>query len=148
MSRDRNDEETTMKVENEVHPLPDQVKGFLGDEGSGPICMLNLLKFRDRAVYADGRETDLRGEQAYQLYASEMKKLVEAAGGRFVWGAQVVGLLLGHVDELWDMVGVVEYPEPATLIAIASSPAFAEIEKHREAGLAGQLNITTREAPF
>ena len=137
-----------MKVENEVNPLPEQIKAFVGAEGGGPVCMVNLLKFRDQAVYEDGRETDLSGQQAYQLYAVEMKKLVEASGGRFIFGAEVVGLLLGHVDELWDMVGIVEYPEPAALLSIASSPEFREIEKHREAGLAGQLNITTREAAF
>ncbi len=135
-----------MKVENHVTPKPPQVQEFIATEG--PVCMVNLLKFRDKAVYEDGRETDLGGEEAYGLYASEMKKLVEASGGRFVFGAGVVGLLLGEVEELWDTVGIVEYSSARALIQISSSPEFQAIEVHRHAGLAGQLNITTQEQPF
>lgn len=133
-----------MKVENQVRPSPENLQRFLSGRQE-PVVMVNLLKFRERAVYADGRETDLSGMEAYQLYAGEMRKRVEAAGGRFLFGGAVEGLLLGRVEELWDMVGLVEYPSPQTLFAIASSPDFAEIEAHREAGLAGQLNIAVRE---
>lgn len=132
-----------MKVENQVHPGPKNVQSFLAGADE-PVVMVNLLKFKEKASYADGRESDLTGEQAYQLYASEMRKLVEGAGGRFLFGGAVESLLLGEVDELWDMVGLVEYPTPKSLVQIASSPDFAKIETHREAGLAGQLNIAVR----
>jgi len=133
-----------MKVENQVRPNPERVAQYLSGSEE-PVVMVNLLKFKPRAEYADGRETSLSGQEAYQLYATEMRKRVEAAGGRFLFGGNVDGLLLGEVEELWDVVGLVEYPTPRTLVTIASSPGFAEIEQHREAGLAGQLNITTRE---
>jgi uncharacterized protein (DUF1330 family) len=132
-----------MKVENQVHADPENVQSFLAGEDA-PVVMVNLLKFKEKASYADGRETELTGEQAYQLYASEMRKLVEGAGGRFLFGGEVESLLLGEVEELWDMVGLVEYPTPKSLVQIASSPDFAKIETHREAGLAGQLNIAVR----
>ena len=132
-----------MKVENQVQPGPENVKAFLAGKDE-PVVMVNLLKFKAKASYADGRETDLTGQQAYQLYASEMRKLVEGAGGRFLFGGVVESLLLGEVEDLWDMVGLVEYPTPKSLIQIASSPDFAKIETHREAGLAGQLNIAVR----
>ena len=133
-----------MKVENQVRPKSGADRHVRGRRRR-PVVMVNLLKFREKAEYADGRETTLSGRDAYQLYASEMRKKVEAAGGRFIFGGTVEGLLLGDVEEPWDAVGLVEYPSPKTLIEIASSPGFGEIEVHREAGLAGQLNITTRE---
>ena len=133
-----------MKVENQVEPPPEQVRTFLSGK-DGPVVMVNLLKFKERASYADGRETELSGFEAYQLYASEMRKLVEAAGGRFLFAGQVESLLLGEVEELWDTVGLVEYPSPKALVQIATSPGFQEIEAHREAGLAGQLNLAVRE---
>ena len=135
-----------MKVVNEVMPRPEQFQPFI--ETEGPVCMVNLLKFREHAKYEDGRETDLSGREAYMLYATEMRKLVEGDGGRFIFGSEVIGLLLGQVEELWDHIGIVEYPEAKSLAKISSSPQFQEIEKHRTAGLAGQLNITTREIPF
>jgi uncharacterized protein (DUF1330 family) len=132
-----------MKVENQVQPPSGSLRSFLAGKDE-PVVMVNLLKFKPKAVYADGRETDLSGAQAYQLYVEEMRKLLEAAGGRFLFGGMVESLLLGEVEELWDMVGLAEYPTPKSLIAIASSPEFRAIEVHREAGLAGQLNIAVR----
>ncbi|MDJ0869716.1 MAG: DUF1330 domain-containing protein [Myxococcota bacterium] len=133
-----------MKVENQVQPAPENVQAFLAG-ADRPVVMVNLLKFKERAVYADGRASDLSGEAAYRLYATEMRGLVEAAGGRFLFGGAVESLLLGEVEELWDAVGLVEYPSPKTLVQIATTPKFREIEAHREAGLAGQLNIAVRE---
>lgn len=135
-----------MNFENAIAPKPAQIHEFLAVEG--PVAMVNLLKYRKQAVYEDGRETDLTGRQAYGLYATEMKKLVEASGGRFIFTAEVASLLLGDVEELWDQVGIVEYSSSKALLTIASSPEFQAIEVHRVAGLAGQLNITTREGGF
>ncbi len=135
-----------MKVENAVQPRPDQIQDFLATDG--PVMMVNLLKYRDKAAYPDGRDPELPGKAAYGRYAAEMKKLVEAKGGRFVFGAQVEGLLLGEVESLWDQVGIVEYPSSKALVEIASTPEFQAIEVHRLAGLEGQLNLTAREQSF
>jgi uncharacterized protein (DUF1330 family) len=134
-----------MRVENRVQPNREQVMAFLQRAKDGPIVMVNLLKFRERAVYEDGRATELTGQQAYRLYAGAMKKLLEARGGRFVFSGTVRNLLLGEVETLWDVVGLAEYPSPAVMIEIASSPEFHAIEVHRVAGLEGQLNLTTDE---
>lgn len=132
-----------MKVENRLQPGPENIQAFLAGKEE-PIVMVNLLKFREKASYADGRETELTGRQAYQLYASEMRKLVEESGGRFIFAGAVESLLLGEVEELWDVVALVEYSSPRALVKIASSSPFQEIEVHREAGLAGQLNLAVR----
>ncbi len=135
-----------MKLENALGPEPRQVQDFLAVEG--PVMMVNLLKFREKAAYPDGRDAEISGREAYGRYATEMKKLVEASGGRFVFGAGVQSLLIGQVEDLWDQVGIVEYPSSKALLSIASSPGFQEIEVHRHAGLEGQLNLTCSERPF
>ena len=135
-----------MNVENQVHPESDQIQDFIATDG--PVCMVNLLKFKEKAEYPDGRDADLSGREAYMRYGTAMKKLVEESGGRFIFGSEVKGALLGRIGDLWDHVGIVEYPSAKALIEIASTPAFQEIEVHRVAGLAGQLNLTTRELPF
>lgn len=132
-----------MRVANQLTPNAEQIQRFIGTDG--PVCMVNLLKFREKAAYEDGRQTNLSGREAYGLYASEMRKLVEASGGRFIFGAAVAGILLGEVEDLWDMVGIVEYSSSKALLEISQTPAFQEIEIHRHAGLEGQLNITTIE---
>ena len=49
-----------MQVENKVTPSKDQIKGFFEPGADGPIYMLNLLKFKEKAEYADGRKSGFR----------------------------------------------------------------------------------------
>ena len=51
-----------MDVINEVLPTdPDRITEMMAEGPEGPIFMVNLLKFKERAEYADGRETDSAG---------------------------------------------------------------------------------------
>ncbi len=110
---------------------------------AGPIIMVNLLKYRDKAEYPDGRRTDLTGREAYAVYGQAVAKLVEAHGGRIIFSGNVSHLTIGVVDELWDDVALAEYPNRGALMTMSTSAAYAEIAPHREAGLKGQLNIET-----
>ena len=71
-----------------LQPTGDQVRAFRDRATSEPISMLNLLKFREKAVYEDGRESNLSGEEAYQLYGKGFKEVMEPKGVRIVysWG--------------------------------------------------------------
>lgn len=132
-----------MKVENQLYPTFEQLMPLRDDGDSGPIAMVNLLKFRDKAEYADGRAEEISGREAYMRYVESMRAIVEGAGGRFLFSGEVRGLIIGHVDELWDAVGIAEYPSRAAFHQIATSPEVQAIGVHREAGLAGQLLILT-----
>ena len=61
-----------MEYKNSVHPTKEQMEGFLEDDNEAPIAMLNLLKFKEKAEYEDGRDTDLTGKQAYAIYTLEV----------------------------------------------------------------------------
>ena len=137
-----------MEVINDVFPTnPDQIK-MLREEGpTGPIFMVNLLKFKPRAEYKDGRSTNLTGRQAYDLYSEGVRKLLPEFGGRSIFAADVTFLTLGTVEELWDEVAVAMYPRRSTLLAMSSSLEWRQIAVHRDAGLSGQLNIETVLAP-
>ena len=128
---------------NALYPTDDQVKAALSRDDGRPICMLNLLKFREQACYADGRETALTGAQAYALYGRAMTRLVTEAGGQLLFAGEARGLLIGTVEAPWDQVAVMMYPSFQVMVAITTSPAYAEIQVHRDAGLAGQLLIET-----
>ncbi|HEY0650155.1 DUF1330 domain-containing protein [Phenylobacterium sp.] len=133
-----------MKVENAVMPSPEQAMGFFGAPEDGPFVMVNLLKFKARAEYEDGSDSHLSGAEAYARYGAEVRRLIEGLGGKIRYQGQVSGLLLGDVEELWDVVALAEYPSLAAFQAMATSPAMHAIEHHRKAGLAGQLNIRTK----
>ena len=133
-----------MKVVNQVNPSPEQMQEFFGADEDGPFVMVNLLKFRERAEYEDG-DRGLSGAGAYALYAAEVVKLVEKHGGRSIYGGAVTGLILGEVEDNWDMVALVEYPSLNGFRAMISSPEYQKIAIHRAAGLEGQLNIRTKQ---
>lgn len=130
-----------MKVENAVLPKQEQLVGLLTAGGEGPITMLNLLKFKKEATYNDPAEPSLSGREAYARYGEVMRGIVEGAGGRMLFLADVDALVIGKVDELWDAAAIVEYPSRAAFVQIATSPEVQVIGMHREAGLAGQLLI-------
>ncbi|HEY3949173.1 DUF1330 domain-containing protein [Phenylobacterium sp.] len=132
-----------MKVENQVLPTPQRAMEFFGGAEDGPFVMVNLLKFHDRARYDDG-DRGLSGEQAYMLYGEGVRKLVEGLGGKIRYQGRVTGLMLGEVEELWDVVALAEYPSLEAFRTMAMSGEMHAIEHHRKAGLAGQLNIRTK----
>lgn len=133
-----------MNVVNAVLPPMQQAMEFFGAPEEGPFVMVNLLKFKPKAEYADGSDAHLSGREAYARYGEEVAKLVEALGGRIHYSGEVTGLMIGEVEDLWDMVALAEYPSLAAFREMAMSPEMAAIEHHRKAGLAGQLNIKTR----
>lgn len=132
-----------MKVENALTPDAEQMKGFQESGPEGPIFMVNLLKFRDKAEYEDGRETDLTGREAFALYSEAVGKLLIKHGGGRVFGGQVTRLMLGEVEDLWDMVGIAQYSNRQAMLDMMMSPEYEECAVHRTAGLEGQLNIET-----
>jgi len=137
-----------MNVENAVYPTRERVEALMSDTSGDPVVMLNLLKFRDWASYADGRPCTLTGREAYGLYAEPMQRLVEENGGRFLFGGAVAAMVIGDVDDPWDTCALVEYPSAAAFAAIVTSPDVGEIGVHRAAGLAGQLLIRLTQRPF
>jgi uncharacterized protein (DUF1330 family) len=132
-----------MKVTNDVYPTSDQLVALAADAAPGPIAMVNLLKFREKALYRDGRQEDISGRDAYLRYIERMRPIVEGAGGRFLFSGTVKSLFIGEVGELWDAVGIAEYPSRAEFVRIATSKEVQAIGADREAGLAGQLLIVT-----
>ena len=137
-----------MNVENHLYPTQERIKTLMGDASDAPIVMLNLLKFRERAVYPDGRATTLTGREAYMLYGAPMQKFVESHGGKFVFGGQIKSLVIGEVGDMWDVCALMEYPSAAAFAKIATSPQVAEIGVHRAAGLEGQLLIRVAQQAF
>jgi len=131
-----------MNIENNLLPTADQAARFFGGE-EGPFVMVNLLKFKDKAEYSDGRDAALSGAEAYRRYAVGVSKLVEGLGGRIVYSGNVTGLMIGEADPLWDMVALAEYPSLAAMRAMIESPEYQALAVHRIAGLAGQLNVKT-----
>lgn len=133
-----------MQVVNEVFPMdPARMQAMLEKGPDGPIFMVNLLKFKEKAEYDDGRPCDLSGRDAYMIYGRAVADLLPKFGGRGIFAADVTFLALGQVEELWDEVAIAMYPDRAAMVRMSLSEEWREIAVHRSAGLKGQLNIET-----
>ena len=131
-----------MKVENKVNPNEEQMAGFLEGDNDSPIEMVNLLKFKEKAEYEDGRETDLSGEEAYAIYGLEVMEHLKKVGAESVFFGKVERLMLGELEELWYMVSIARYPSRKAMLKMITDPDYIESAKHRSAGLKGQLNLS------
>jgi uncharacterized protein (DUF1330 family) len=118
---------------------------FLEGDIESPISMVNLLKFKEKAEYEDGRDTNLSGKEAYMIYGIEVQEHLKKVGGEIVFGGEISRLMLGEVEDLWDNVAVARYPSRTAMLEMMMNPDYQESEKHRSAGLLGQLNIETKE---
>ena len=136
-----------MIVLNKVHHSDEQWASLALQDDDGPAYMINLFKFKEKAEYPDGRESNLSGIEAYQLYGAETGKQITAIGGKVVHSSVIVDMVVGEVEDLWDAVAIVEYPSVRQFMEMVDSDEWKEHSIHREAGLAGQLNILSLTPP-
>ena len=117
---------------------------FLDPGFLAPIQMINLLKFRSRALYEDGRDAYLTGEEAFNIYSRKVNELVRASGGDVTFISKIVHLEIGEAEQLWDRANLASYPSRKVMLDIMSSDRMREIAIHRTAGLESQPNIETK----
>jgi len=94
--------------------------------------MLNVNSFREKAHYDDGRETELSGREAHQLY-NPLPDVAKAGGG-ILYAGEVIEQLAGTGPTL-DMVAIVMYPSRKKLTAMSTSTAWRDTAEHKIAGL-------------
>lgn len=137
-----------MQFKNAVTATKEQMAGFFEDDHGEPINMVNLLKFKEKAEYPahhDLHDKQMSGAEAYALYGAEVSKILTGLGGEMRFFAEVQRLMLGEIDELWDQVAIAKYPSRQAMVDMIMSEEYHAIEVHRNAGLAGQLNIECTE---
>lgn len=104
----------------------------------GPVWMVNLMSYKARAEYADGRASDISGREADDLYAPLGP--LAAIGAEVVFAADVVDQFLGD-EPKWDRVAIVKYPTRRSFIDMQARPDFKELHHHKEAGMASTFVI-------
>lgn len=120
-------------------PTKDQFRALRDDPHDGPIIMVNLLKFHEKAHYPEGSpeaSENLTGEAAYARYEAGLGDFIAACGGEVIYNGKVARFYIGEGD--WDRVLIVRYPSRAAFVAMVTSPDYQIPHRHREAGLKHQ----------
>ncbi len=113
---------------------------FAREEPGGPMWALNLMKYRDRADYGDGRESSLSGAEADDVYAPHDH--LAAVGSRIILAAPVVHHLVGD-DHRWDRIAIAQYRDRMALVEMNQSKDFEESHEHKEAGMEFTIVMAT-----
>ncbi len=116
-----------------VDPTKETFAAFRQNDREGPIHMLNLVRFREKAAYPDGR--DATGAQAYAAYGNGSYPVFSKLGGRIVWRGDFELMLIGPGEEAWDECFIAEYPSVSAFVEMIRDPVYREAVKHRQAAV-------------
>jgi len=116
-----------------IDPTTEAFAAFRMSDRPGPINMLNLVRFRNKAAYPDGRNAT--GREAYAAYGRESHPVFSRLGGRIVWRGSFEQMLIGPAEERWDTCFIAEYPSVAAFVEMIRDPVYREAVKHRQAAV-------------
>jgi uncharacterized protein (DUF1330 family) len=116
-----------------VDPTKEAFAAFRADHRPGPIHTLNLVKLRPRAAYPDGRVGTVA--DAYAAYGRDSEPVFLRLGGSIVWRGRFEQMLIGPVEERWDLCFIAQYPSVAAFVAMIRDPVYREAVKHRQAAV-------------
>src|ERR1700689_2382310 len=129
-----------------IDPTRETFAAFRADDRPGPIHMLNLVKLRAHAAYADGRSAT--GAEAYAAYGRESEPVFSRLGGSIVWRGAFEQMLIGPTQERWDLCFIAQYPTVAAFVGLIRDPVYREAVKHRQAGVEDSRPIRLAPSTF
>ena len=108
-----------------IEPDAEQIRELADSTLTGPVVMLNLLRF-----VPDG------GLAAYLHYGEGVRPLLERAGAKILWQGSGDSVVIGDTAaDAWDAVVLVRYPSRRAFLDMVSSPEYGAIAGHRTKAL-------------
>lgn len=103
-----------------------------------PVALVNYFRFRQQAVYPDGRGDTVSGHEAFSRYTAVSGDALTRAGGRFLMFGKPTVPLIGN-DRPWDLVAIGSYRSPQGIFTIFEDPEYRACMMHRTAAVEDQL---------
>lgn len=111
-----------------------------------PIVMVNLLKFRDKALYPKESSFEAcSGRNAYKRYMETAMEKLSEVGARPIWMSKAFVGVIAPEDETWDQIFLVKYPSVDAFMTMLKMPDYLAATVHREAALVDSRLIATVE---
>jgi uncharacterized protein (DUF1330 family) len=124
--------------EHHVDPTKEAFDAFKALPRDEPIHMLNLLKFRDVAVYPEDHEhvgKGWSGKRAYAEYGKTSGPIFARVGGSIIWRGTMQAMVIGPDDKHWDAAFIAHYPNSAAFMEMVTDPAYRLAVVNRQAAV-------------
>lgn len=133
-----------------IQPTREQLQAFAGQPDDGaPIVMLNLLRYRAQADYAQHpQQTPCSGRDAFKRYAKQSIACIEAVGGKVLFIGAALATVIGPEAEQWDEMFLVRYPSRRAFLDMIASAEYLAIVFHRSAALEDSRLVAARAKMF
>jgi hypothetical protein len=122
-----------------LEPTHDAGHRFFTRGLTGPVVMLNLLRFRAVADYATtpalAPPAPISGAEAFERYIAHTLPFLHEAGGSLQFIGDGGDYLIGPPNERWDRVMLVRHRSPETFLSFASNEAYLGGLGHRLAAI-------------
>lgn len=139
-----------MAIEPDAQQFAD-VAAVAGGDSDGPVVMLNLNRYRERALYEGeppgGGAADVSGHEAYMRYGVVAAAVLEGIGGRILWHTESTRTVIGDETDRYDEVIAVWYPSRAAFLQLATDEEIVPALAHRAAGLERAAIICCESGP-
>ena len=128
-----------------VDPGREQFEQFKALPRDTPIHMLNLIRLKESSTYEDGTVTT--GAEAYAAYGRESGPIFQRVGGKIVWRGKPESMLIGPLDEQWDIAFIAYYPHSGAFFDMVTEPDYQQAVKHRQAAVDTSRLLRLSELP-
>ncbi|KPL50917.1 hypothetical protein ABB55_00655 [Prosthecomicrobium hirschii] len=135
-----------------IEPTQDAGRLFVQRDFSGPVVMLNLLKFRNVADHSGHPEVapamPISGAEAFDRYVRHTLPILRESGGDVLFHGEGGPILIGPADERWDMSMLIRQASAASFLSFAGHAEYLAGLGHRVAAVVDSRQMPLSEMPY
>jgi hypothetical protein len=128
-----------MTDETFLDVTPEAGRDFMMRGITGPVVMLNLLRFREIADYTESPELagpePVTGAAAFQRYIDHTLPFLTNSGGDMTFLGEGGSWLIGPPGERWDLMMTIRQASVTAFMAWANNPEYLKGIGHRTAAI-------------
>lgn len=134
-----------------LEPTPASGAALMQRGLTGPVVMLNLLKFRDTADYSATPDltpdNPITGAEAFDLYIAHTLPHLRESGGDLLFIGKGGPFLIGPAEECWDCVMLVRQSSVESFMSFAANEAYLDGIGHRTAAIRDSRLLPLTDVP-
>ncbi len=135
-----------------LEPTQESGRAFWQRGLTGPLVMLNLLRFRALADYSAHPElapaAPVSGAEAFDRYVAHTMPYLRESGGSLLFLGEGGRFLIGPAEERWDRVLLVRQSSVQSFMAFANHAGYRTGLGHRTAALEDSRLLPLAELPL